>query len=82
METMSLESLEKKALEKEKNYEIKNGDYLCKSCGTEILGIEVIFPIWDGPFPMSGSGKTFRQSFPYCPHCESKPEIKGDPIRK
>jgi hypothetical protein len=80
MESLSIEELERKAVEKEKNYEVVNGDYICKICGTEILAIVVIFSIHDGPFPLSGSGKTIRQNFPYCPKCETRPEIHGMPV--
>jgi len=37
--------------------------------------------IWDGPFPMSGSGRCHYESVPYCPKCEEKPNIHGSPIR-
>ncbi len=80
METMSIEQLERKALEKEKNYKVVNGDYLCKTCNTEILCVDVIFSLHDGPFALSGSGKTTHQNFPYCPKCEEKPKIHGLPI--
>jgi hypothetical protein len=80
METMSIKTLERKAQEKEQNYKIENGDYLCKTCGEEILAVNVTFSIHDGPFALSGSGKVTHQNFPYCPKCESKPEILGLPI--
>ncbi len=81
METMTLSQLETKVSKKEENYHIdKNGDYKCNDCKTDILCITVIFPIHDGPFPMSGSGKTTIQNFSYCPKCEEKPEIHGLPI--
>jgi hypothetical protein len=80
MENITLEELESQAKEKEKNYHLLNGDYICNACGSEILAVTVIFSIHDGPFPMSGSGKTIRQNYPYCPKCETKPEIHGLPI--
>jgi len=80
MESMTIEQLERKALEKEKNYEVVDGDYICKTCGSEILAVDVTFSIHDGPFALSGSGKVDHQNFPYCPHCEEKPEIHGLPI--
>jgi hypothetical protein len=80
MENWSIDQLESKARQKEKNYKLNDdGDYVCKICNSEILAINVIFPIHDGPFPLSGSGKTLRQVFPYCPTCEIKPEIHGLP---
>jgi len=78
---MTIEELEEMAREKEKNYKIENGYYFCKDCGTEIEQIFVTFSIWDGLFKMSGSGKTERQVFPYCPKCEERPDISGEPIR-
>lgn len=77
---MTLSELERKATEKEKNYKVVNGDFKCKTCDSDILATTVIFSIHDGPFPMSGSGKTFKQHFPYCPKCESRPDIHGIPI--
>ena len=55
MESMTIEQLERKVLEKEKFYKIDDGDYICKTCGLEILCVCVIFSIHDGPFSMSGS---------------------------
>jgi hypothetical protein len=81
MESISLSELEKRAKEREKNYKIVNGDYLCKTCNSEILCDEFIFSIHDGPFPLSGSGKTIKQVFPYCPKCEGPPEFSPLPIR-
>ncbi len=80
MERMTIERLERKVTEKEKNYKIVDGDYICKTCDSEILGVSVIFSIHNGSFPMSGSGQTSCQNFPYCPTCEEKPEISGVPI--
>ena len=80
---MTLAQLEREAKEKEKNYYINEaGDYACKDCQSDILCVTVIFSIHDGPFPLSGSGKTTRQNFPYCPKCEEKPEIRGLPIKE
>ena len=50
------------------------------SCGTEILGKEVAHPIWDGPFPLSGSGQCNYETVPYCPKCETEPNYHGAPI--
>ena len=77
---MTLEALERKAKEKESTYKQKNGDFICGKCETEILAITVTFAIHDGPFRLSGSGKTTRQVFPYCPKCENRPEIHGTPV--
>jgi len=77
---MSIEEVENLALKREKNYHIVNGDYVCKTCGSDILQVVIVFSIHDGPFALSGSGKTTRQVLPYCPKCEGKPEIHGMPI--
>ena len=81
MESITLEELEKKAKIKEQNYSENDGYYKCKTCSSDILSVVVIFSIHDGPFPMSGSGKTITQEFPYCPKCETRPEFRGSPIK-
>ena len=78
---MSLETLERKAKEKEKKYHIDAGDYKCNDCNSDVLCVSVIFSIHDSGFSMAGSGKTTRQNYPYCPQCEEKPEIRGLPIK-
>jgi hypothetical protein len=50
------------------------------SCGTEILSKRVAHPIWDGPFPCSGSGQCEYETVPYCPKCEEEPSSSGAPI--
>ena len=50
------------------------------NCGAKILGKTVAHPIWDGPFPCSGSGKCEYESVPYCPVCEEEPNSSGEPI--
>lgn len=49
-------------------------------CGTEITGVSVYHPIWDGPFPMSGGGEVHVEIVPFCPKCETKPDSRGAPI--
>jgi len=58
----------------------KEGGGYTHSCGTEIMGAEVAHPIWDGPFPCSGSGQCHYETVPYCPKCEEKPSYSGSPI--
>lgn len=58
----------------------KGRGYNCLNCGLEILAEKVAHPIWDGPFPMSGSGKCHYETVPYCPKCEPKPDFHGTPI--
>lgn len=50
------------------------------NCGTKILCINVAHPIWDGPFPCSGSGQCEYEIVPYCPKCEEEPSSSGAPI--
>jgi DNA-directed RNA polymerase subunit RPC12/RpoP len=57
----------------------ENG-YVCSTCGSEILAARVAHPIWDGPFPCSGSGRCHNEDVPYCPKCEKKPDFSGIPI--
>ena len=49
-------------------------------CGTEIMAAKVAHPIWDGPFPCSGSGQCHYETVPYCPECETAPNFNGAPI--
>ena len=82
MRSITINELEKEALEKEKTYKYIDNTFKCSTCNSDILAVTVIFSIHDGPFPLSGSGKTVRQQFPYCPNCESKPEFHGLPIKE
>ncbi len=61
-------------------YKKVNDSYVCVSCNSEIQQTEVIHPIWDGPFPCSGSGETAKEFVPYCPKCEKEPSSSGSPI--
>lgn len=60
--------------------EQEDGGYI-HECGSEIMSATVARPIWDGPFPCSGSGRCQYQDTPYCPNCETKPGFHGSPIR-
>lgn len=54
----------------------------CGECMGVKLTKELYDSIHDGPFPLSGSGRTKRRSVEYCPECESEPRgdiIKVDP---
>jgi hypothetical protein len=54
----------------------------CEKCDGIRLTKEVIDSIHDGPFPLSGSGRTRRRSAEYCPDCDPEPRngiIKEDP---
>ena len=46
--------------------------YVCAECDSDIMAAKVAHPIWDGPFPMSGSGRCHNESVPYCPKCEEE----------
>lgn len=52
----------------------------CAKCGGALLGVRVAHPIWDGPFPCSGSGQCKYEQAPYCPTCEKEPSQSGNPI--
>ncbi|MBN2420840.1 hypothetical protein JXB27_01020 [Candidatus Woesearchaeota archaeon] len=54
--------------------------YKCATCDSDIKGATVAHPIWDGPFPMSGSGQCHYEQVPYCPKCEQIPSSSGTPI--
>jgi hypothetical protein len=58
---------------------IGEGSMTCYKCNSDIKAEEVAHPIWDGPFPMSGSGGCEYESVPYCPKCETKPNFHGAP---
>ena len=57
------------------------GGYQCIQCDSEIQAGRVAHPIWDGPFPMSGSGRCHYEEVPYCPKCEKEPNFDGTPIQ-
>ncbi len=55
---------------------------LCEKCGGVRLVETVYDSIHDGPFPLSGSGKTIARDVEYCPKCDPKPRggiLKQDP---
>lgn len=54
----------------------------CGNCYGVKLTKDVFDSIHDGPFSLSGSGKTIRRAVEYCPECDSEPEgefLKKDP---
>lgn len=54
----------------------------CKTCKGTIMAVTVLHPVWDGPFPCSGSGQVKRgDDLPYCPKCEVEPSSSGAPIK-
>ena len=55
--------------------------FVCTKDGETILDVEVAHPIWDGPFPMSGSGRCKYENVPYCPKHEKEPNYHGMPIQ-
>jgi hypothetical protein len=62
------------------NYKRTKDGWECKTCGHAIMAAQVHHPIWDGPFPCSGSGRVHVEEVPYCPTCEEKPSSSGAPI--
>lgn len=55
--------------------------WICKECGAVILAVIRYYPVWDGPFPCSGSGEVQSEQIPYCPNCEEVPDTRGTPVR-
>jgi hypothetical protein len=53
----------------------------CGKCGGDIFTATVAHPVWDGPFPCSGSGQCEYEQALYCSVCEKVPSFSGDPIR-
>jgi len=49
-----------------------DGEWECARHKILVLAETVAHPVWDGPFPMSGSGKCEYEEIPYCPECEEK----------
>jgi len=45
----------------------------CYACGTEAKVVERTVPIWDGPFPCSGSGRVESYFAFYCSTCDPQP---------
>lgn len=67
----------------EQNIYVKKGDsFACQNCNSEILAAEVLHPIHDGPFPLSGSGRVKTETVPYCPQCEVVPSSSGTIITR
>jgi hypothetical protein len=59
----------------------EDGSYICRDCSEAIMGAQVAHPIWDGPFPCSGSGRVKYETVPFCPKCESEPSFHGTPVQ-
>ncbi|NIM47498.1 MAG: hypothetical protein GTN40_05085 [Candidatus Aenigmarchaeota archaeon] len=71
-----------------KNYPILNqsvwdeeGSQWMHSCGVLLMSAVVIHSIHDGPFPLSGSGRTWREEVPFCPACQEMPDEQGSPTK-
>lgn len=77
----TVETFKKKVEEREKNYYQEDGEWYCKKCHAIVMSINSIVSIHDGPFPLSGSGKTAEVGVPYCPECEEEPEPYRLPLR-
>ncbi len=74
---------EKRAPGDERNWRKVRGApsrWECKTCGATIMAVQVAHPIWDGPFPASGSGECSYEEVGYCPNCEKKPNASGAPV--
>lgn len=62
-------------------YRKTDDGYMCVQCDSQIMAGRVAHPIWDGPFPMSGSGRVHNEEVPYCPKCEKESNFHGTPIQ-
>ncbi|NOQ56137.1 MAG: hypothetical protein GQ477_05030 [Nanohaloarchaea archaeon] len=59
--------------------EDENGlHYECTECGELIMAIDMAHSKWITSF--GGLGNCERETIPYCPNCETKPEYNGNPI--
>lgn len=57
-----------------------DGDWKCRDCDADIMAVTQICSVHDGPFRLSGSGRTVHKQAPYCPNCETKPNWRGTPV--
>ncbi len=57
-----------------------DGTYKCRDCDENILTTRIAYSVWDGPFPMSGSGRCVYEVVRYCPKCEQEPDCHGSPV--
>jgi hypothetical protein len=61
------------------NYEMKDGKFFCKVCGSIIYEQRVAHPIH-----MKGTNNGFGEckydNVPYCPNCDKKPSFSGVPV--
>lgn len=72
----------KKMIEgREENYYRRDGEWHCRKCHTIIASVNSIVSVHDGPFPLSGSGKTAEVGIPYCSECEEEPKPYRLPLR-
>lgn len=63
-------------------YVQKNGEGNFKhfGCGKTVMVAQIIHSLWDKRFECAGSGETTKNSIPYCPEHEKKPDWQGMPI--
>ncbi len=50
------------------------------SCGTLLSTAQVTHPIHVRGLPLAGSGQVEVEQYPYCSHCEEKPNEYGSPL--
>ena len=62
------------------NYEKRDDEYHCKTCGSPIMAAQVAHPIHFREMPGAGAGECQYEDIPYCPNCERKPSFSGTPI--
>jgi superfamily II helicase len=59
-----------------------NEEYVCGTCGSEIMTEAVRHAVYEGLFALSNNGKWKYEIVRYCPECEGKPSFNGSPIKK
>jgi len=57
-----------------------SGTFIHLGCGNEVMVTEIIHSLWDKRFDCAGSGETTKNTVPYCPKHEKKPDWQGIPI--
>ena len=47
----------------------------CYGCESTVNVLRSVVPVWDGPFPCSGSGRTESKYTFYCKKCDGEPRM-------
>jgi len=62
------------------NYVAEGNGFKCKTCKGVVMGAVVLHPIHLRSMPGVGFGQCQRETVPYCPNCETKPDSCGAPV--